>query len=270
VEALRSFFRIAVLLLVPPRTRRRLSFAGSHDDLHRWSLALGIAMVFVGAMVSYVDFVAFAWGMADRVAGLFWEKAQGGQATSRQEVENYLHSGILAWASFLFRPRTWLEAWILFEGIFRSAIALGTRHAIGTWPAYPLALIWDSIIARHRKESRLARFGPELPDRVVRNPRAEGSSSIRIESSRDKGWNPAETFDFNGELFELVSVDDFEEGGRLRVRHVFRSWPKSRIVRRLVPYATRAGKELPPDQNPGGGREAPLGHDGSAPASPRG
>jgi hypothetical protein len=135
------------------------------------------ALVAAGLLV--FDYLTFIVGFTDLEAGRLVNSTFEGIEADVQ------HMGVVGWASFLFRPWTWILAYHFVEGVVRAieaAINGGTR---GTALLYFVSQIVSLFTTTAKRAGKRAAIGPREGDRVLLYH--EGASLL-IESVDDHPW----------------------------------------------------------------------------------
>jgi hypothetical protein len=223
---------VAALLPAPERGAFARRYGGV--DPAAWSLFLGLAEFLAGGLAMISNGVDFFQRVAERNAAMFVDAVESA-AMSRRELLGYTLSGVANWFEWLAQPWTWLLFLIPATGLLRL-VAYGLHHDAAGEPLVWAGLRLWQILTRKLGQSRdLLRFGPERPDRMVREP-----GGLVVLSCRPKpDWNPLITIEIRERFYRLLRTEERQDGPWWVHAYVLGELPESEVIRYLIRYDPR-------------------------------
>jgi hypothetical protein len=165
---------------------------------------------------------------------------------------------VLALFTFLFfTPIGWLTIYLGVTGFLRS-IAGWLEDGFGD----PILTMIDSRVrvsflswqVRVRLRQRVAREGPEIPDRVVSAPKMgmDGADLVIVASRSKPGWDKGTIVITPSGAYRLGQVEERMVGGKLRTLYPLKAHTDQEVFRRVVNYelARMQDQPRPPQGKP--------------------
>lgn len=197
-----------------------------------WSVLLGLVEFFLGGAMLVADALAFFPPRADAAASRLLEIAE----MTPQEIQAHPeigHVGAVIWLDWTLRPFTWLLASVALVGVVRL-VAFGVSREVVGEPLVWLAVRAAQAVGRLLHGSRdLLRFGPERPDRVIREP---GSDLVVLSCRPKPDWNERITIEIGERFYFLRRVEERQDGTWWAYAHVLHEMELNEIIRSLIRY----------------------------------
>jgi len=213
--------------LLPAAERDALVRRGAEPLI--WSVLLGVVEFFAGGAMLVSDAMAYFQPLADEAAARIME------IDPRELRANpaYGHVGAVIWLAWLTEPYTWLLASVAVVGVVRLVAFGVSRDVIGE-PLVWLAVRIGQAAGRFLRGSRdKLRFGPERPDRLIREP----DGSLVVLSWQPKpDWNERVTIEIDERFYRLRRVEERQDGTWWAYAYLLNEAPDNEIIRALVRY----------------------------------
>lgn len=238
--------------LVPAKERFDLERRGA--DPLGWSLLLGFVELFLGVVLLIGNAQSYIQPRTEIVAEQAVEMMESGRIETSDQAFGALMSGSVVWLSWALEPLTWLLASVALTGMARL-IAFGvSRDVVGeplVWIGLRIAQSFGGALGASRDQLR---FGPERPDRLVREP---GSDLVVLSARPKMDWSDRVTIEIEERFYRLRSTEERQDGTWWAYAYVLDEAPSNEIIRALIRY-------VPPP--PSAGR--PEGRAGRSESSP--
>jgi hypothetical protein len=137
------------------------------------------------------------------------------------------------WLAWLTEPFTWFLASVAVTGVARLVAFGVSRDVIGE-PFVWLAVRIGQAAGRLLRGSRdKLRFGPERPDRVIREP---GGDLVILSYEPKPDWNERVTIEVDERFYRLRRVEERLDGTWWAYAYLLREAPDNEIIRALIRY----------------------------------
>ena len=225
--------------LLPAAERDALVRRGAEPLV--WSVLLGVVEFFLGSSMLVSDAIAYFQPLADQAAARIME------IDPRELRANpaYGHVGAVIWLAWLTEPYTWLLASVAVTGVARMVAFGVSRDVIGEPLAWVAVRISQAVERFLRGSRDKLRFGPERPDRLIREP---GGGLVVMSYQPKPDWNERVTIEIDERFYRLRRVEERQDGTWSTYAYLLSEAPDNEIIRALVRY-------IPPNVYPGGERE---------------
>lgn len=203
-----------------------------------WSVLLGLAELFLGGALLVSDAIAYFQPLADEAAARILE------IDPRELRANpaYGHVGAVIWLAWLTEPFTWLLSGVAVTGVARL-VAFGVSREVVGEPLVWLAVRIGQAAGRLLRGSRdKLRFGPERPDRVIREP---GSDLVVLSYAPKPDWNERVTIEIGERFYRLRRVEERQDGTWWAYAYLLQEAPDNEIIRALVRYIPPRPEGIP-------------------------
>lgn len=213
--------------LLPEAERDALVRRGAEPLV--WSVLLGLVEFFAGGSMLVADAIAYFQPLADQAAARILE-LDPQQIRANPSVG---HVGAVIWLAWLSEPFTWLLASMALTGVARLVSFGVTRDVFGE-PLVWLAVRIGQAAGRFLRGSRdKLRFGPERPDRLMREP---GGSLVVLSYEPKPDWNERVTIEIDERFYRLRRVEERQDGTWWAYAHLLDEAPPNEIIRALTRY----------------------------------
>jgi hypothetical protein len=213
--------------LLPAAERDALVRRGAEPLV--WSVLLGVAEFFAGGSLLVSDAISYFQPLADQAAARILE------IDPQQLRANpaYGHVGAVIWLAWLTEPFTWLLASVAVTGVARL-VAFGVSREVVGEPFAWLAVRIGQAAGRLLRGSRdKLRFGPERPDRMIREP---GGGLVVLSYAPKADWNERVTIEIGERFYRLRRVEERQDGTWWTYAYLLQEAPDNEIIRALVRY----------------------------------
>lgn len=194
-----------------------------------WSAVLGLVELFLGGALLVSDAIAYFQPLADTAAARIVEM-------DPQEIRKHPqvgHVGAVIWLAWTLEPFTWLLASVAVVGVARL-VAFGVSRDVVGEPLVWLGLRIAQAVGRVLRGSRdRLRFGPERPDRILREP---GSDLVVLSYAPKPDWNERVTIEIGERFYRLRRVEERQDGTWWAYAHLLRETEPNEIIRALIHY----------------------------------
>ena len=213
--------------LLPVRDRERLR--------QKYPIGLNGATFFAGLVQILVGGPAWAYGFlvyAERLAD-FQTAAVGMNVEPSESVSILTLAGPLTFLSYLLSPVGLLLGYVTVTGVLRLVVLVSVREPMGD-PVLCF-VFWGARSLRREsvRRARLARLGPERPDRILKG----AGSDLVVVSCREKpGWNDLVTIRAGDRFYRLVGVEERQDGRHRAIAYFLNEADANEVVRGLVRY----------------------------------
>ena len=198
-----------------------------------WSLVLGLVEFLAGGSLLISNAIASFQEMANANAAFVLEKMDPQALSSTANRMAITSSGPILWLTWVARPTTWLLASIPVVGIARL-VTFGINHDSVGEPLVWLPLrIWQLVRRRLAVSRDLLRFGPERPDRVLREP---GCDLVVLSCRPKPDWNERVTIEISERFYRLHRAEERQDGSFWAHAYLLREAPDNEIIRALIRY----------------------------------
>jgi len=244
----------AFAALLPEPERRTASERLALDPM-RGTWLLCAFQLFGGAVLWVFGFVAAGQARLDAVAGQYTRAASAPSDAEVKRTYAPFYGGSDTWSpeglrflAFAFTPQGLILEYAFLTGLVRTLHAVTSRKPLGD-PVLSLVLgAFRGGALRRRERTRLARLGPERPDRVV----PDGEELIVL-SARDKpDWDERATIRIADRFYRLRGVSERPDEEWRVLAYRLAPVEAGAVMRGLVHYEPppRAGQrtrsQLPP------------------------
>lgn len=225
-----SLHSLASLLaaLLPAAERDALVRRGAEPLV--WSVLLGLVEFFAGGALLVSDAIAYFQPLADEAAARIVET----DPKVLRANPAFGHVGAVIWLAWLTEPFTWLLASVAVTGVARLVAFGVSREVVGeplVWLAVRIAQAAGRLLRGSRDKLR---FGPERPDRVIREP---GGGLVVLSYEPKPDWNERVTIEIDERFYRLRRVEERQDGTWWAYAYLLREAPDSEIIRALIRYS---------------------------------
>lgn len=217
--------------LLPSPERDELVRRGAEPLV--WSVVLGLAEFLLGGPLLIFNGISSFQEMANANATFVLEKMDPQALSSAANRMAVTANGPILWLTWAARPTTWLLASIPLVGIARL-VAFGVNHDSVGEPLVWLPLrIWQLVRRRLAASRDLLRFGPERPDRLLREP---GCDWVVLSCRPKPDWNERVTIEIGERFYRLHRAEERQDGSFRAHAYLLREAPDNEIIRALIRY----------------------------------
>ena len=223
-----GFVLVSLIVAVLPAGDRRRFSARYPLGLNGASFFVGVAQILIGGPVWIYGFLLYG----GRISNL-QTAAVGMNVEPSESLPTLMFAGPLTFIAYLLTPVGLLLAYITLTGVLRLVVLGTVREPMGD-PLVGLTL-WGvrSFRRGSARQAKLARLGPERPDRV----RREGDSDLVILSCREKPtWNERVTIQAGSRFYRLIGVGERQDGQFHAIAYLLREADRGEVLRGLVRY----------------------------------
>jgi PAS domain-containing protein len=217
--------------LLPAPERDGLIRRGADPAL--WSLLLGLVQLFLGSALLVSNALDTFQGLADAVATYTVEEIDPRALNSPENRYAVVGSGPIVWFTWVARPTTWLLASVPLVGIARLIAFAATRESVGEPVVWLGVRLFQAAGRLLRGSQEKVRFGPERPDRVLR----ERDGGLVVLSRHPKpDWNERVTLEIGDRFYRLVRTEERMDGSWWTHAYVLQEADPSEVIRALIRY----------------------------------
>jgi hypothetical protein len=216
--------------LLPSPERDELVRRGA--DPLVWSAVLGLVEFLVGGPFLISNAVAYIQELANANAELVLQMDPQVLASTANRIA-ITSNGPILWLTWAARPFTWLLASIPLVGIARL-VAFGVSQDTVGEPLVWLPLrIWQLVRRRLDASRDRLRFGPERPDRVLREP---GCDWVVLSCRPKADWNERVTIEIGERFYRVNRAEERQDGSFWAHAYLLCEAPDNEIIRALIRY----------------------------------
>jgi len=216
-----------IAALLPAQERDALVRRGAEPLA--WSVVLGLVELFLGIALLVSDSIAYFQPLADTAAARIMDM-------DPQELRGHPevgHVGAMIWLAWTLEPFTWLLASVAVVGVARL-VAFGVSREVVGEPLVWLAVRTAQALGRVLRGSRdRLRFGPERPDRILREP---GGDLVVLSYVPKPDWNERVTIEIDERFYHLRRVEERQDGTWWAYAYLLKEAEPNEIIRALIRY----------------------------------
>jgi hypothetical protein len=221
-----------VAALLPAREREEMIRRRSVDP-YPWSFWLGLGEFLVGGYAVGANALAYSRAASSEIATYVLEKMDPHALNDFSHRLAITESGALIWLTWALRPLTWLLVSIPLVGM-AGMIAFGvSRDAVGEPIVWILLRVAQGVRRLLDRHAFRRRFGPERPDRLVREP---GCDLVVLSSRAKLDWNELVTIEIGDRFFRLLRTEERRDRGWWAHAYVLAEADPNEVFRGLIRY----------------------------------